>query len=339
MRTKTISLSFPQHQFIWFPNVSWNVPVSTFPHYQYGWQNQKTTGNIIHVGDYYHIQSTVTYAYYGTDGTYLGQESTSGLYNKPYSVSVPYNFGDYYIEGNKIRAGLYPKQDETLNVYYKYVPPIVYYNTSNPYATTYYANGYEYVPNYIPPVVYYTPTYDGYGYVGGYSYSSGYAYSSGGYSSSSGAYYPNYVPQSAYYSKEAQLVAEEGGNNSSKVNYSTDKEDNSLLNFGESVWSSSLGESLKNVTRFAPWQISSFVDYGTQIVSGEDANDALNKTAVHAGLSAVGDVAGEYVAEEIGGMLGTALAPGVGTIIGIGIGAALGVGFDFIYDKIKKRRR
>ncbi|WP_375710589.1 hypothetical protein [Lactococcus lactis] len=111
------------------------------------------------------------------------------------------------------------------------------------------------------------------------------------------------------------------------------------MNFGESVWSSSLGESLKNVTRFAPWQISSFVDYGTQIVSGEDANDALNKTAVHAGLSAVGDVAGEYVAEEIGGMLGTALAPGVGTIIGIGIGAALGVGFDFIYDKIKKRRR
>lgn len=81
------------------------------------------------------------------------------------------------------------------------------------------------------------------------------------------------------------------------------------------------------------------MDYGTQIVSGEDANDALSKTAVHAGLSAVGDVAGEYVAEEIGGMLGTALAPGVGTIIGIGIGAALGVGFDFIYDKIKKRRR
>ncbi|MDT2869229.1 cell wall anchor protein, partial [Lactococcus lactis] len=102
-----------------------------------------------------------------------------------------------------------------------------------PYATTYYANGYEYVPNYIPPVVYYTPTYDGYG--GGYSYFGGYAYSSGGYSNSNVAYYPNYVPQSAYYSKEAQLVAEEGGNNSSKVNYSTDKEDNSLLNFGESV--------------------------------------------------------------------------------------------------------
>ena len=331
-------LIVPQHQFIWFPNVSWNVPASKFPHYAYGQESQHRNGNTIIVGDYYHIQSTVTYDYYGMDGVYLGQESTTGLYGHSYSVNVPYRFGNYYIEGSTTRSGLYPKHDETLNVYYKYVPPIIYYNTSNPYATTYYANGYEYVPNYIAPVVYYAPTYGYYG--GGYSYSGGYGYSSGGgYSNSNGTYYPNYVPQSAYYSKEAQLVAEEGGNNSSKVNYSTDKEDNSLLNFGESVWSSSLGESLKNVTRFAPWQISSFVDYGTQIVSGEDANDALNKTAVHAGLSAVGDVAGEYVAEEIGGMLGTALAPGVGTIIGIGIGAALGVGFDFIYDKIKKRRR
>lgn len=95
-------------------------------------------------------------------------------------------------------------------MYYKYVPPIVYYNTGNPYATTYYANGYEYVPNYIPPVIYYAPIYGYYG--GGTSYSGGYGYSSGGgYSNSSGAYYPNYVPQSAYYFKEAQLVAEENG--------------------------------------------------------------------------------------------------------------------------------
>ncbi|OAZ16808.1 hypothetical protein V425_05975 [Lactococcus lactis RTB018] len=66
------------------------------------------------------------------------------------------------------------------------------------------------MPNYIAPVIYYAPTYDSYGYGGGYSYSSGYVYSSGGgYSNSSGAYYQTYVPQSAYYSKEAQLVAEE----------------------------------------------------------------------------------------------------------------------------------
>ncbi|WP_394530460.1 cell wall anchor protein [Lactococcus lactis subsp. lactis] len=203
-------LIVPQHQFIWFPNVSWNVPASKFPHYAYGQESQHRNGNTIIVGDYYHIQSTVTYDYYGTDGTYLGQQSTTGLYNEPYSVNVPYRFGNYYIEGSTTRSGLYPKTDETLNVYYKYVPPIVYYNTSNPYATTYYANGYEYVPNYIAPVIYYAPTYDSYGYGGGYSYSSGYGYSSGGgYSNSSGAYYPNYVPQSAYYSKEAQLVAEE----------------------------------------------------------------------------------------------------------------------------------
>ena len=209
-------LIVPQHQFIWFPNVSWNVPASKFPHYAYGQESQHRNGNTIIVGDYYHIQSTVTYDYYGTDGTYLGQQSTSGLYNKPYSVNVPYNFGNYYIEGSTTQSGLYPKHDETLNVYYKYVPPIVYYNTSNPYATTYYANGYEYVPNYIAPVIYYAPTYDSYDYGGGYdydrgtSYSGGYGYSSGGgYSNSSGSYYPTYIPQSAYYTKEAQLVAEE----------------------------------------------------------------------------------------------------------------------------------
>ncbi|BDH84245.1 cell wall anchor protein [Lactococcus lactis] len=202
-------LIVPQHQFIWFPNVSWNVPTSKFPHYAYGQESQHRNGNTIIVGDYYHIQSTVTYDYYGTDGIYLGQQSNTGLYNKPYSVNVPYRFGNYYIEGSTTRSGLYPKTDETLDVYYKYVPPIVYYNTSNPYATTYYANGYEYVPNYIPPVVYYAPTYDGYGYGGGYSYFGGYAYSSGGCSNSNVAYYPNYVPQSAYYSKEAQLVSEE----------------------------------------------------------------------------------------------------------------------------------
>ncbi|ADA64597.1 hypothetical protein [Lactococcus lactis] len=201
-------LIVPQHQFIWFPNVSWNVPASKFPHYAYGQESQHRNGNTIIVGDYYHIQSTVTYDYYGTDGTYLGQQSTTGLYGHSYSVNVPYNFGNYYIEGSTTQSGTYPKHDEILDVYYKYVPPIVYYNTSNPYATTYYANGYEYVPNYIAPVVYYAPTYGYYG--GGTSYSRGYGYSSGGgYSNSSGAYYPNYVPQSAYYSKEAQLVAEE----------------------------------------------------------------------------------------------------------------------------------
>ncbi|MCT3087511.1 cell wall anchor protein [Lactococcus lactis] len=201
-------LIVPQHQFIWFPNVSWNVPASKFPHYAYGQESQHRNGNTIIVGDYYHIQSTVTYDYYGTDGIYLGQQSTTGLYGHSYSVNVPYQFGNYYIEGSTTRSGLYPKHDETLNVYYKYVPPIVYYNTSNPYATTYYANGYEYVPNYIAPVVYYASTYGYYG--GGTSYSRGYGYSSGGgYSNSSGAYYPNYVPQSAYYTKEAQLVAED----------------------------------------------------------------------------------------------------------------------------------
>ncbi|KAF6609998.1 MULTISPECIES: cell wall anchor protein [unclassified Lactococcus] len=206
-------LIVPQHQFIWFPNVSWNVPASKFPHYAYGQESQHRNGNTIIVGDYYHIQSTVTYDYYGTDGIYLGQQSITGLYNKPYSVNVPYKFGNYYIEGSTTQSGTYPKHDEILDVYYKYVPPIVYYNTSNPYATTYYANGYEYVPNYIAPVIYYALTYGHYD--GGTSYSGGYGYSSGGEDGStsvaSSGGYSLYVPQSAYYSKEAQLVAEENG--------------------------------------------------------------------------------------------------------------------------------
>ncbi|MDN6011757.1 MAG: cell wall anchor protein, partial [Lactococcus lactis] len=176
-------------------------------------ESQHRNGNTIIVGDYYHIQSTVTYDYYGTDGIYLGQQSITGLYNKPYSVNVPNKFGNYYIEGSTTQSGTYPKHDEILDVYYKYVPPIVYYNTSNPYATTYYANGYEYVPNYIAPVIYYALTY-GY-YDGGTSYSGGYGYSSGGEDGStsvaSSGGYSLYVPQSAYYSKEAQLVAEENG--------------------------------------------------------------------------------------------------------------------------------
>ncbi|QRZ29066.1 hypothetical protein LLB26_0233 [Lactococcus cremoris] len=162
-------LIVPQHQFIWFPNVSWNVPASKFPHYAYGQESQHRNGSTIIVGDYYHIQSTVTYDYYGTDGIYLGQQSITGLYNKPYSANVPYKFGNYYIEGSTTQSGTYPKHDEILDVYYKYVPPIVYYNTGNPYATTYYANGYEYVQNYIAPVIYYAPTYDSYGYGGGYT--------------------------------------------------------------------------------------------------------------------------------------------------------------------------
>ncbi|MCT1185266.1 cell wall anchor protein, partial [Lactococcus lactis] len=190
---------------------------------------------------------------------YLGQQLTTGLYNKPYSVNVPYRFGNYYIEGSTTRSGFYPKYDETLNVYYKYVPPIVYYNTSNPYATTYYANGYEYVPNYIAPVVYYAPTYGYYG--GGTSYSGGNGYSSGGgYSNSSGAYYPTYVPQFAYYSKEAQLVSEE--------NYYSGASTYSLPKTGNkgAAWAPALGFGL---------------------LTAEDAGESLEVPPVAIGLGVV----------------------------------------------------
>ena len=327
-------LIVPQHQFIWFPNVSWNVPVSNFPHYQYGWQNQTTKGNTINVSDYYHIQSTVTYDYYGTDGIYLGQQSTTGLYRHSYSVNVPYQFGNYYIEGSTTESGLYPKTDETLDVYYKYVPPIVYYNTSNPYATTYYANGYEYVPNYIAPVVYYAPTYNeynsggGYGYDGGTPYSGGNGYSSGaGYSSTSVASrggYSLYVPQSAYYSKEAQLVAEEGER--------AEKADEGGFNLGEETRDAVLG---KGMSEFSKWALYAeddtgygvIIDYGMQKAEGEDTADALTKTGAHFVLGEAGMAAGMAIP-----------VPGLDVVAGFAFGFILNTGFDFLYDKLRRKR-
>ncbi|MDT2939469.1 cell wall anchor protein [Lactococcus lactis] len=329
-------LIVPQHQFIWFPNVSWNVPVSTFPHYQYGWQNQKTKGNTIRVGDYYHIQSTVTYDYYGTDGVYLGQESTTGLYGHAYSVKVPYQFGNYFIEGSTTRSGLYPKHDETLDVYYKYVPPIVYYNTSNPYATTYYDNGYEYVPNYIAPVIYYVPTYDSYGYGGGYSYSGGYGYSSGGgYSNSNGTYYPNYVPQSAYYTKEAQLVSEDnynGGGSRNGENWWSDEGRDQVFGLGAekfAQWGLMIGEESPVSPIVGP-----AITFGTELAKGKGIDDATAKSSAELGINLV---VGGMATLAIAGT--TALAPA----IAIGVAAfivmrGISIGYDYLYDHRRKRK-
>ena len=327
-------LIVPQHQFIWFPNVSWNVPASEFPHYAYGQESQHRNGNTIIVGDYYHIKSTVTYDYYGMDGTYLGQQSTTGLYNKPYSVNVPYRFGNYYIEGSTTRSGLYPKTDETLNVYYKYIPPIVYYNTSNPYATTYYANGYEYVPNYIAPVVYYAPTYGYYG--GGTSYSGDYGYSSGGgYSNSNGTYYPNYVPQSAYYSKEAQLVSEDnynGGGSRNGENWWSDEGRDQVFGLGAekfAQWGLMIGEESPVSPIVGP-----AITFGTELAKGKGIDDATAKSSAELGINLV---VGGMATLAIAGT--TALAPA----IAIGVAAfivmrGISIGYDYLYDHRRKRK-
>ena len=329
-------LIVPQHQFIWFPNVSWNVPASKFPHYAYGQESQHRNGNTIIVGDYYHIKSTVTYDYYGMDGTYLGQQSTTGLYNKPYSVNVPYRFGNYYIEGSTTRSGLYPKHDETLNVYYKYVPPIIYYNTSNPYATTYYANGYEYVPNYIAPVIYYAPTYDNYDYDGGYSYFGGNGYSSGGgYSNSNGTYYPNYVPQSAYYSKEAQLVSEDnynGGGSRNGENWWSDEGRDQVFGLGAekfAQWGLMIGEESPVSPIVGP-----AITFGTELAKGKGIDDATAKSSAELGINLV---VGGMATLAIAGT--TALAPA----IAIGVAAfivmrGISIGYDYLYDHRRKRK-
>ena len=329
-------LIVPQHQFIWFPNVSWNVPASKFPHYAYGQESQHRNGNTIIVGDYYHIQSTVTYDYYGTDGIYLGQQSITGLYNKPYSVNVPYNFGNYYIEGSTTESGLYPKTDETLDVYYKYVPPIVYYNTSNPYATTYYANGYEYVPNYIAPVIYYAPTYDNYDYDGGYSYFGGNGYSSGGgYSNSNGTYYPNYVPQSAYYSKEAQLVSEDnynGGGSRNGENWWSDEGRDQVFGLGAekfAQWGLMIGEESPVSPIVGP-----AITFGTELAKGKGIDDATAKSSAELGINLV-----------VGGMSTLAIAGTTALAPAIAIGVAafivmrgISIGYDYLYDHRRKRK-
>jgi len=199
-------------------------------------------------------------------------------------------------------------------VYYKYVPPIVYYNTSNPYATTYYANGYEYVPNYIAPVVYYAPTYGYYG--GGTSYSRGYGYSSGGGYSSSGAYYPNYVPQSAYYSKEAQLVNEDnhyGGGSSG--NWLADEGRDQDIGAG--------------VEKFTNWSlmlddnpfVGPAVTFGTELAEGKGLEDATGKSSFGLGLSLL----------SFGVMT---IAPESLLLVGAVYVAAtlLSIGFDWLYD-------
>ena len=319
-------LIVPQHQFIWFPNVSWNVPASKFPHYAYGQESQHRNGNTIIVGDYYHIQSTVTYDYYGTDGTYLGQQSTTGLYNEPYSVNVPYRFGNYYIEGSTTRSGLYPKTDETLNVYYKYVPPIVYYNTSNPYATTYYANGYEYVPNYISPVIYYAPTYDDYD--GGYSYFGGNGYSAGNStpSASFSSGYGHSIPYSSYVMKEKLLSDEDeysGGSSNgedSEGNWWGDEARDQFIGLGAEKftnWSLMLDDN--------PF-VGPAVTFGTELAEGKGINDATAKSSFGLGLSLMATAV-------------TVAFPEVAAvgIVAYGISLALSIGFDWLYDHRRKK--
>ncbi|MGN8066540.1 cell wall anchor protein [Lactococcus lactis] len=321
-------LIVPQHQFIWFPNVSWNVPASKFPHYAYGQESQHRNGNTIIVGDYYHIQSTITYDYYGMDGTYLGQQSTTGLYGHSYSVNVPYNFGNYYIEGSTTQSGTYPKHDEILDVYYKYVPPIVYYNTSNPYATTYYANGYEYVPNYIAPVIYYAPTYDDYDYDGGYSYFGGNGYSAGSStpSTSFSSGYEHSIPYSSYVMKEKLLSDEDeysGG--------SSNGEDSEGNWWGDEARDQAIGLGAEKFTNWSlmlddnPF-VGPAVTFGTELAEGKGINDATAKGSFGLGLSLMATAV-------------TVAFPEVAAIgiVAYGISLALSIGFDWLYDHRRKK--
>ncbi len=222
----------------------------------------------------------------------------------------------------------------------KYVPPIVYYNTSNPYATTYYANGYEYVPNYIPPVVYYASTYGYYG--GGISYSRGYGYSSGGgYSNSNGTYYPNYVPQSAYYTKEAQLVAEErgyggelpgGGDND---NWLEGELGSQSIGISGAIGWAKYGPELAGASDFAGGIGGGFLTAGVELATGHDIYDALGKGFAVAGAAlTVGTLAAGIFALAVP-------AAGVLAVAAVGIGVTTGLSmlYDGLYDLMHGKKK
>lgn len=81
------------------------------------------------------------------------------------------------------------------------------------------------------------------------------------------------------------------------------------------------------------------IDFGMQVLGGEDAGDALVKAGAHTAIGFGGAVAGTKIGGAIGMALGS-VVPGAGTVIGgivgavvgAGIGAAGAVAFDYVYD-------
>ncbi|PUA16170.1 hypothetical protein CYU10_001244 [Lactococcus lactis subsp. lactis] len=183
------------------------------------------------------------------------------------------------------------------------------------------------MPNYISPVVYYAPSYDYYG--GGTSYS----YSSGGYSNSSGAYYPNYVPQSAYYTKEAQLVSEDnynGGGSRNGENWWADEGRDQVFGLGAekfAQWGLMIGEESPVSPIVGP-----AITFGTELAKGKGIDDATAKSSAELGINLV-----------IGGMATLAIAGTTALAIAIGVAAfivmhGLSIGYDYLYDHRRKRK-
>ncbi|MCO0817578.1 hypothetical protein NF726_13480, partial [Lactococcus lactis] len=125
-------------------------------------------------------------------------------------------------------------------------------------------------------------------------------------------------------SKEAQLVAEEGER--------AEKADEGGFNLGEETRDAVLG---KGMSEFSKWALYAeddtgygvIIDYGMQKAEGEDTADDLTKTGAHFVLGEAGMAAGMAIP-----------VPGLDVVAGFAFGFILNTGFDFLYDKLRRKR-
>ncbi|MDR0299832.1 MAG: MucBP domain-containing protein, partial [Streptococcaceae bacterium] len=148
--------------FIWWDNVAVNIPHPHFDDYDYTHEEHRGDAQHPELNYHYNWMRKVTLNYISEDGTYLGSDTIRGVYGQSYDISAPSSIGYYELESASDYSGIYGTDNQVINVVYRYVPPIIYYYTSNPNAGVFYANGYEYVPIYV------TPSYQDYSDGGSY---------------------------------------------------------------------------------------------------------------------------------------------------------------------------
>ena|SRR5690625_772257 len=93
---------------------------------------------------------------------------------------------------------------------------------------------------------------------------------------------------------------------------------------------SKLAKTMRSGAKYMPHAVGSLMDFGTQLVLGEDVGDAAIKTAGHLVGGTVGGAAGTAV----GALIGQTLIPipGIGAVLGV-VGATAGsMLFDWAYD-------
>ncbi|MFC4651752.1 hypothetical protein ACFO26_02390, partial [Lactococcus nasutitermitis] len=74
---------------------------------------------------YEHFKTTVIVNYYSTTGIFLGSNSSTGYAGNSYGFEAPVSMGYYDLVSAENYSGLYGPQNQVINVYYYYNPPII----------------------------------------------------------------------------------------------------------------------------------------------------------------------------------------------------------------------